>query len=127
MSYFTQMAGLAVQNFVSAATGMAAAVAVSRGFARKSVQTIGNFWGDFVRGTLYILLPFSVVLALILVSQGVIQNFLPYRTVPLLQPVTYDAPVTGPAGQPLLNTKGLPQTKLSTLTEQVLPMGPAAS
>ena len=127
MSYLTQMAGLAVQNFVSAATGMAAAVAVIRGFARKSVQTIGNFWVDLVRGTLYVLLPISIVFALVLVSQGIVQNFSPYAKVPVLQQITYDEPVTGPDGQPVLDAKGQPQTKKSTLTEQVLPMGPAAS
>jgi K+-transporting ATPase ATPase A chain len=127
MSYLTQMAGLAVQNFVSAATGMAAAVAVIRGFARKSVQTIGNFWVDLVRGTLYVLLPISLVFALVLVSQGIVQNFSPYAKVPVLQQITYDEPVTGPDGQPVLDAKGQPQTKKSTLTEQVLPMGPAAS
>ena len=127
MSYLTQMAGLAVQNFVSAATGMAAAVAVIRGFSRKSVQTIGNFWVDLVRGTLYVLLPISIVFALVLVSQGIVQNFSPYAKVPVLQQITYDEPVTGPDGQPVLDAKGQPQTKKSTLTEQVLPMGPAAS
>ena len=127
MSYLTQMAGLAFHNYVSAAAGMAAAVAVIRGFSRKSVQTIGNFWVDLVRGTLYVLLPISLVFSLVLVSQGVVQNFSAYVKVPVLQQITYDEPVTGPDGQPVLDAKGQPQTKKSTLTEQVLPMGPAAS
>jgi len=127
MSYLTQMAGLAVQNFVSAATGMAAAVALIRGFARRSAQTIGNFWTDLIRGTLYILLPISVIFAPLLVSQGIVQNFSPYERVPVLQPITYDEPVTGADGQPVLGAKGQPQTKKYALTEQVLPMGPAAS
>ena len=92
MSYLTQMLGLTVQNFVSAATGMAVLVALIRGFARKSAKTIGNFWVDLVRTTLYILLPLSLVLALVLVSQGVVQTFSPYKTVPLVQPVTYTQP-----------------------------------
>lgn len=79
LSYFSQMAGLAVQNFVSAAVGMAVAVAVIRGFARRSGKTLGNFWADLVRSLLYILLPISIVGALVLVSQGVIQNLSPYQ------------------------------------------------
>ncbi len=127
MSYLTQMAGLAVQNFVSAATGMAVAMALIRGFARRTAQTIGNFWADLTRGTLYILFPISFVLALVLVSQGMVQTFSPYLKVNVLQPTTYDEPVTGPDGQPVLDAKGQPQTKKSTLTEQVLAVGPAAS
>ncbi len=127
MSYLTQMAGLAVQNFVSAATGMAVAMALIRGFARRTAQTIGNFWADLTRGTLYILLPISFVLALVLVSQGMVQTFSPYLKVNVLQPTTYDEPVTGPDGQPVLDAKGQPQTKKSTLTEQMLAVGPAAS
>ncbi len=80
MSYLTQMAGLTVQNFVSAATGMAIAVALIRGLARRSADTIGNFWVDMVRGTLYILLPLAVIFALVLVWQGVPQNLNPYQT-----------------------------------------------
>ena len=81
MSYLTQMLGLTVQNFVSAATGMAVLVALIRGFRRASATTIGNFWTDLVRTTLYILLPLSLVLAVVLVSQGVVQTFEPYKTV----------------------------------------------
>jgi K+-transporting ATPase ATPase A chain len=107
MSYLTQMLGLTVQSFLSAATGMAIVVALIRGLARHSAQTIGNFWVDLVRGTLYILLPLALVLALLLVSQGVVQTFSSYRTVPFLQPAA-DA-----AGQPV--------------TSQLLALGPAAS
>ena len=88
MSYLTQMLGLTVQNFVSAATGMAVLVALIRGIARHTAKGIGNFWVDLTRSTLYILLPLSLVLALALVSQGVVQTFGPYKTVALLQPTT---------------------------------------
>jgi len=90
LSYLTQMLGLTVQNFVSAATGMAVLVALIRGFARRTTQTIGNFWYDLTRGTLYILLPLSIVGALVLVSQGVVQTLRPYEKVALVQP-TKDA------------------------------------
>jgi K+-transporting ATPase ATPase A chain len=96
MSYLTQMLGLAVQNFVSAATGMAVVIALTRGLARRSAATIGNFWVDLVRSTLYILLPLSIVLALALVSQGVVQNFLPYTEVTTLTGATQLLP-QGPA------------------------------
>lgn len=127
MSYLTQMLGLTVQNFVSAAAGMATLVALIRGFARRSSQTIGNFWVDLTRTTLYILLPLSFILALILVSQGVVQTFNPSATVAVVQPTQYDEPVTDQDGQPVLDGKGQPKTKKSTLTEQVLAVGPAAS
>jgi len=107
MSYLTQMLGLTVQNFLSAATGMAILVAFIRGFARQSAKTIGNFWVDLTRTTLYILLPLAIIVAIILVSQGVVQTFAPYKTVSLLEPTT-DA-----NGQ--------------TVREQVLALGPAAS
>ncbi len=107
MSYLTQMLSLTVQNFVSAATGMAVLAALARGFARHTARTIGNFWADLTRGTLYILLPLALLLALALVSQGVVQTFSPYPTATLLQPTT-DAD-----GQKVV--------------EQVLAVGPAAS
>ncbi|MBL8080524.1 MAG: potassium-transporting ATPase subunit KdpA [Anaerolineales bacterium] len=107
MSYFSQMLGLTVQNFVSAATGMAVLVALIRGFVRHTAKGIGNFWVDLTRSTLYILLPLSIVLALALVSQGVVQTFSEYKTVALLQP-TSDA-------------------NGNAVTEQVLAVGPAAS
>ena len=127
MSYMTQMLGLGVQNFVSAASGMAVLVALIRGFARKQVSGIGNFWFDLVRSTVYILLPLSLVLALVLASQGVVQTFDKYATVTLVQPVTYDNPKNGPDGQPLKDDKGNPVTEKATATEQTIPLGPAAS
>jgi K+-transporting ATPase ATPase A chain len=127
MSYLTQMLGLTVQNFVSAATGMAVLVALIRGFARRSAQTIGNFWVDLTRTTLYILLPLSFISALILVSQGVVQTFKPYATVAVVQPSEYDEPVVDKDGKPVLDAKGQPTTKKSKLTEQVIAVGPAAS
>ena len=90
MSYLTQMLGLGVQNFVSAASGMAVLVALIRGFARRQAGEIGNFWVDLTRSTLYILLPLSLVLAIVLVSQGVVQSFDAYRTAELLEPVTIE-------------------------------------
>ena len=126
MSYLTQMLALTVQNFVSAATGMAVAVASIRGFARRSVETIGNFWVDLTRSTLYVLLPLSFVLALALVSQGVVQTFGPYAKVAVVQPTQYDEPVTDKDGKPVMD-ENQPKTKKSTLTEQVIALGPAAS
>ena len=127
MSYFTQMVALTVQNFMSAASGMAVAVALIRGFARRSAETIGNFWVDLTRTTLYILLPLSFVFALVLVSQGVVQTFGPYAKVAVVQPTGYDEPVTDKDGKPVLDEKGQPKTKKSTLTEQIIAVGPAAS
>jgi potassium-transporting ATPase potassium-binding subunit len=126
MSYLTQMLGLTVQNFVSAATGMATLVALTRGFAGRSAQTIGNFWVDVTRSTLYILLPLSFIVALVLVSQGVVQTFRPYASVAVVQPTEYDEPVTDD-GKPVRDDMGQPRTKKSRLTEQVLAVGPAAS
>jgi K+-transporting ATPase ATPase A chain len=127
MSYLTQMLGLTVQNFVSAAAGMAVLAALIRGLARRSARTIGNFWVDLTRTTLYILLPLAVVGALALVSQGVVQNFRPYEKAAILQPFEYDEPVTGDTGQPVLDDRGQPRTRKSALTEQVIAVGPAAS
>jgi potassium-transporting ATPase potassium-binding subunit len=107
MSYLSQMLGLTVQNFLSAATGMAVLIALIRGIVRHTAKGIGNFWVDLTRSTLYILLPLSIVLALVLVSQGVVQTFSPYKTVALLQPTA--------------DTNG------KAVTEQVLAVGPAAS
>ncbi len=107
LSYLTQMLGLTLQNFVSAAAGMAVLVAIIRGFTRRSSASLGNFWVDLVRGTLFILLPLSIALALFLVSQGAVQTFAAYREVPLL------APLNGADGKDLLT--------------QLLALGPAAS
>jgi K+-transporting ATPase ATPase A chain len=107
MSYLTQMLALAVQNFVSAATGMAIVIAMIRGLVRHTSKTIGNFWVDLTRTVLYILIPLSFVLALVLVSQGVVQTFSQYKTVVLLQPTT--------------DASG------NSVTQQILAVGPAAS
>jgi K+-transporting ATPase ATPase A chain len=127
MSYLTQMMGLAVQNFMSAACGIAVAIAVIRGWVRKTVKGIGNFWVDLTRTTLYILLPFSFLLALLLVSQGVVQNFKAYVDVPVVQTSSYASPVTDAAGNPVKDASGNALTKPAQLTTQTLPMGPAAS
>ncbi|NWF71526.1 MAG: potassium-transporting ATPase subunit KdpA [Nitrospirae bacterium] len=127
LSYLTQMVGLTVQNFVSAATGMAILVALIRGLARRSATTIGNFWTDLVRSTLYILLPLALLLSLLLVSQGVVQTVASYQTATLLQPVSYAKSVMDVNGQPVLDEQGQPKTEPATATEQVLAVGPAAS
>ena len=126
-SYFTQMVGLAVHNFVSAATGMAIVIALIRGFSRRKTSMLGNFWVDMTRGTLYILLPISLIGALVLVSQGVIQNFSDYKTVPLVQAVTYDKPKLDDKGSPLKDATGKPVTESVTAKEVTIPMGPVAS
>jgi len=127
MSYLTQMLALTVQNFVSAAAGMAVLVALIRGFARRTTQTIGNFWVDLTRSTLYVLLPLSFVLALILVSQGVVQTFAPYAKAAVVQATQYDDPIKDKDGNPVVDEKGQPKTQKATLTEQVIAVGPAAS
>jgi potassium-transporting ATPase potassium-binding subunit len=127
MSYLTQMLGLAVQNFLSAASGMAVLVALIRGFARRTTSTVGNFWVDTVRGTLYILLPLSLVFALALVSQGVVQTFSAYKKVALLEPVTVNEPKLDAAGAQVKDAQGHPVSETVTVTEQTLALGPAAS
>jgi K+-transporting ATPase ATPase A chain len=115
MSYFTQMAGLAYHNFASAAVGIALAIAVIRGIARKESKTIGNFWVDTTRCMLWVLLPVCIIIALIFVSQGMIQNLRPYDTAKLLNPQTVQT--TGADG------KAISQT----VTDQVILQGPVAS
>ena len=127
MSYLTQMLGLAVQNFLSAASGMAVLIALIRGFARRSASTVGNFWADTVRGTLYILLPLSLVFALALVSQGVVQTFSAYRKVALVQPVAVSEPKLDASGAPVKDAQGKPVIEKVTVGEQTLALGPAAS
>jgi K+-transporting ATPase ATPase A chain len=127
MSYLTQMLGLGVQNFLSAASGMAVLVALIRAFARRQAKTIGNFWVDLTRSTVYILLPLSLLLAVVLMSQGVVQTFAPYKSVELIEPVTADVPVKDDAGDPVVDPAGKPVTKSTEFKEQVLPLGPAAS
>jgi K+-transporting ATPase ATPase A chain len=127
LSYLTQMLGLTVQNFVSAATGMAVLVALIRGLSRRNATTLGNFWTDLVRSTLYILLPLSLFLSLLLVSQGVVQTFNSYQAAILMQSADYQKPVTHANGQPVLDEQGKPRTEPATLMEQVIAVGPAAS
>jgi len=127
MSYLTQMLGLAVQNFLSAATGIAVLVAVVRGFVRRSARGLGNFWVDLVRGTLYVLLPLSLLMALLLVSQGVVQNFKPYVDVPLVQASSYTETLKDAAGNARKDAAGHALTREVAVTAQTLPMGPAAS
>ena len=127
LSYFSQMVGLTVHNFVSAASGMAIAVAVIRGFVRRTTAFIGNFWVDLTRSVLYVLLPLSLVAALFLVSQGAIQNFSAYKTVPLLQPTTTEQPQLDAQGNPLLDRAGKPVMAKVTVTKATIPMGPVAS
>ncbi len=127
MSYLTQMTGLTVQNFISAAAGMAVAVAFIRGFARHTAETIGNFWVDMTRSILYILLPLSIVLALTFVSQGVVQNLAPYTTVHTIESVSYDNPKTDAAGNPVKDAAGNPITEKAQTQDQTLAQGPVAS
>ncbi|GMV56236.1 MAG: potassium-transporting ATPase potassium-binding subunit [Betaproteobacteria bacterium] len=127
MSYLTQMLGLAVQNFLSAATGIAVVLALIRGFARHTVETIGNAWVDLTRITLYVLLPIALVAAVFLVSQGAIQNFDAYRDVNPIEVTRYDIPKIGSDGQPLKDDRGNPVTEPAQARTQTLPMGPMAS
>src|SRR5947199_3321362 len=123
MSYLTQMAGLAYHNFVSAAVGIALAIAFIRGIARRQMQTIGNFWVDLVRSSLWVLLPFCVVGALVLVSQGVVQNLRPYDTAKLVEPMHVQK--LGPDGKGVVDAQGKPV--MDTVTEQTIAQGPVAS
>ena len=127
LSYLTQMIGLTVQNFVSAASGMAVLVALMRGFVRKEAGGVGNAWVDLMRSTLYILLPLSLALALALVSQGVVQTFTPYAKAELVQAVDYEQPRLGADGQPLKDEKGQPVMEKLTAQEQTIAVGPAAA
>src|SRR5216683_872643 len=123
MSYLTQMSGLAYHNFVSAAVGIALAVAFIRGIARREMQTIGNFWVDLVRCNLWVLLPACIIGALVLVSQGVIQNLKPYDSVKLVEPMQVQK--TGSDGKPVVDAQGKPV--MDTVTEQTIAQGPVAS
>ena len=106
MSYLTQMLALAVQNFLSAATGIVVVIALIRGFARHSAKTVGNAWVDLTRITLHVLLPISIVYAVFLTSQGVIQNFDAYKDVTTLEVTSYETPKVDAAGQPVKDDKG---------------------
>jgi K+-transporting ATPase ATPase A chain len=127
MSHLTQMAGLTVQNFLSAATGIAVAIALVRGFARHGAAGIGNFWADVVRSTLYLLLPLSLILALVLVSQGVIQNLDAFKEATLIETQHFDKPTTGANGDALKDAAGNPITEPAVTSTQTIPMGPVAS
>ena len=123
MSYLTQMAGLAFHNFASAATGIALAIAFVRGIARREKETIGNFWVDMTRSTLWVLLPACIIYALVLVSQGVVQNFKPYDTAKLVEPQQVQR--TGADGKPVVGQDGKPV--MDTVTDQSIAQGPVAS
>lgn len=127
MSYFTQMVALTVQNFLSAATGMSLLIALTRGIRAHESSNLGNFWVDTIRGTLYILLPLAFIFSIILVSQGVIQNFSPNKKVILMQPLSYQQPLKDDAGQPINDASGNPKVEQVKVTEQIIPMGPVAS
>ena len=123
MSYLTQMAGLAYHNFMSAAVGISLAIAFIRGIARREMETIGNFWVDLVRTCLWVLLPFCVVGALVLVSQGVIQNLRPYDKAALVEPQKVQK--AGQDGKPIIGPDGKPV--MDTVSEQTIAQGPVAS
>jgi len=123
MSYFTQMAGLAFHNFISAATGIALAIALIRGIARRQMETIGNFWVDLVRCSLWVLLPFCLIGALVLVSQGVVQNLRPYDTAKLVEPMQVQKVAAD--GKPIVDSQGKPV--MDTVTDQTIAQGPVAS
>ncbi len=127
LSYMSQMVALTVQNFASAAAGMAVLVAFIRALARKQTTGLGNFWVDLTRGTLYILLPLSIIVSLFLVSQGVVQTFSPYEQVTLVQPTSYQQPKLDASGNPVKDANGNTVMETITQTTQLLAVGPAAS
>ena len=127
LSYLTQMVGLTVQNFVSAAAGMAVLAAFIRSLARSKTTNLGNFWVDLTRGTLYILLPLSIIIALLLVSQGVVQTFSPSKQATMLEPTGYQQPNLDAHGNPVTDSKGNLVMEKIVQTTQALAVGPAAS
>ncbi len=127
MSYLSQMTGLAVHNFTSAATGVAALLALVRGLTRKQAGTLGNFWADLTRCIVHVLLPLSFIFSLALVSQGVVQNFRGYDTATLIAPYQVGVPKLDTQGQPLKDATGTPVLESQRVTEQIIPQGPAAS
>jgi K+-transporting ATPase ATPase A chain len=127
MSYFSQMVALAFHNFTSAAAGIAIAAALVRGIARRTAQTIGNFWVDVTRITYYLLVPVCLVFALVLVSQGMIQNFKPYTVAKTLEPYTIQVPKTDANGQPVNGADGKPVMVDQVVDTQTIVQGPMAS
>ncbi len=127
MSYLSQMVGLVIHNFASAATGIAVAAALVRGIARHSARTLGNFWVDLVRTTYYLLLPICLVFAVFLVSQGMIQNFKPYTKAKLLEPMKVQVEKKNDKGETVKGPDGKPVMEEQTVAEQVIPQGPMAS
>jgi potassium-transporting ATPase potassium-binding subunit len=127
MSYFSQMVGLTFHNFVSAAVGIAIAAALVRGIARHSAETLGNFWVDLVRATYYLLIPICIAFAIFLISQGMIDNFKPYATAQLMEPMKVSALKTDKEGKPVLDAKGAPVMQEQVVTEQNIVQGPMAS
>ena len=126
MSYFSQVFGLTTQNFLAGAGGLAVGIAFIRGLARQQTRTLGNFWVDTTRATLWVLLPLAVAGSLAYVWQGVPLNFALYAKAALVQPGEYDEPIVDKEGKPVLDTEGQPATKKSPLTEQVIALGPVA-
>lgn len=127
LSYLSQMVGLVLHNFTSAASGIAVAAALVRGIARHTAKTVGNFWVDLVRVHLYVLLPMSLLYAVFLVSQGMIQNFKPYETAGLVEPMTVEVPKTDAQGQPVKDANGNPVTEKQVVRTQTIVQGPMAS
>ncbi|HET8870742.1 MAG TPA: potassium-transporting ATPase subunit KdpA, partial [Aquabacterium sp.] len=127
MSYLTQMLGLTVQNFLSAATGIVVVIALIRGFARHSAQSIGNVWVDLTRVTLWILLPLSFVFAIVMSAQGVIQNFSPYVQAQTIEMQHWQEPKLGTDGQAVKDAKGEPVVEEKNGQTQTIAMGPVAS
>jgi K+-transporting ATPase ATPase A chain len=127
LSNLAQMAGIASQSFLSAATGIAALMALLRGFARIGSNSLGNVWADLTRATIYVMLPLSALIAVFLISQGTIQTLSPNRVVALLEPTTYAAAKLGSDGAPIMGAEGKPIVSMATTQTQTLPMGPVAS
>ena len=127
LSYLTQMLGITVQSFLSGATGIAVLMALLRGFSRVEARTLGNVWVDLTRATLFVLLPLSCLLAVVLVAQGSVQNLRPDQLAGLLEPAHYSQPKLDASGRALLDAQGQPLSETATARTQVLPMGPVAS
>jgi K+-transporting ATPase ATPase A chain len=127
MSYFSQMVGLAIYNFTSAAVGIALAAALVRGVARQTAKTLGNFWVDLVRVTYYLLLPICLVFAVVLVSQGMIQNFKPYTKAKVVEPYKISVEKKNDKGETINGADGKPVMEEQTVDEQVIAQGPMAS